>query len=69
MTDSSALARFKPAPYLQLHEIRGFTQVEATEYLHRERVPEGLVNAVIQASTPEAGIALTLAGVALISAG
>jgi|GEM_PF-5474008 len=45
--------KLKPCPFLQLHEIRGFPHPEAAWYLAHEEVPETLIDAVIQSSTPD----------------
>jgi hypothetical protein len=40
--------KLPPRPFLQLHEIRGFTHAEARVYLEKAMVPENLREAIIQ---------------------
>jgi hypothetical protein len=50
---SLSAARLQPCEFLRMHEIRGFPFPEAEGFLRRSQVPENLIPAVIQASTPD----------------
>jgi hypothetical protein len=47
-------------PFLRLHEIRGFTHDEARVYLAHQKVPDDLIDAVIQASSPDTGTGIRI---------
>jgi len=55
---SSPNTRQPHRSFLRLFSVRGFTLAEASAYLAQEQVPEDLIPAVIQASSPDAGSAV-----------
>ncbi len=53
-------AALLPRAYLRLHQLRGFTQDEAHAYLDRGGAPAALRDAIVTASSPDAGSAVQI---------